>query len=308
MTFPLSPGATISRSDLHQLVGGRPHGRISPSKTTPNICLFTSPGAHDSQHDGWTGDRYHFQGEGQGDREQVIKNGNRALADHAQNEGRTLRLFSTVPGPSVRYLGAYRLDSDVPYVRTSLPVIGVPDQPHRTGYVFRLAPEDGTPPPSGVFTVDPLSHHTIVQERALDVPFRPRPGDERGRERTFMEVVAEQLLRSYSSHLRSMGHDVRRHTVTPARELIPLPVDLIDHSTNEIVACAGSVARTYVRAAFGELLDMRRFFSPTPRRVMLLPSRLRPDLADLCGRNGITVVWPSPGGFERAEPDALVRD
>ncbi|MFF4188401.1 hypothetical protein ACFYZ9_34910 [Streptomyces sp. NPDC001691] len=308
MPFPLSPGATISRADLHQLVGGRPHGRISPSKTTPNICLFTSPGAHDSQHDGWTGRHYHFQGEGQGDREQAIKNGNRALADHAENEGRTLRLFSTVPGPSVRYLGAYRLDSDIPYVQTSLPVIGVPDQPDRTGYVFRLAPEDGTPPPSGVFTVDPISHHTIVRERDLDVPFRPRPGDERGRERTFMEDVAEQLLRSYSSHLRSLGHDVRRHTVTPARELIPLPVDLIDHSTNEIVACAGSAARTYVRAAYGELLDMRRFFNPTPRRVMLLPSRPRPDLADLCGRNDITVVWPTPGGFERAEPDALIRD
>jgi hypothetical protein len=238
----------------------------------------------------------------------VIKNGNRALAEHAESGGRTLRLFSTVPGPAVRYLGAYRVDSDIPYVRTSLPVVGVPDQPHRTGYVFRLVPEDGTPPPSGVFTVDPLSFDTIVRERDLDVPFRPRPGDERGRERTFMEDVAEQLLRSYSSHLRSMGHDVRRHTVIPARELIPLPVDLVDHSTNEIVACRGSVARTYVRAAFGELLDLRRFFDPTPRRVMLLPSRPRPDLADLCGRNDIAVVWPEPGGgFERAEPGALIR-
>ncbi|CAL9675252.1 hypothetical protein SUDANB105_07830 [Streptomyces sp. enrichment culture] len=167
MTFSLNPGSTISRVALHRLVGGRIHGRISPSKTTPSICLFTTPRAPD----GWTGQHYHFQGEGQGDLEQAIRNGNRALADHAENGGRALRLFSTVPGPAVRYLGAYRLDSGLPYGRTSLPVISVPDQPHRTGYVFRLAPEDGTPPPSGVFTVEPVSEHTIVRECDLGFPF-----------------------------------------------------------------------------------------------------------------------------------------
>ncbi|MFI5749026.1 hypothetical protein ACIBBE_24540 [Streptomyces sp. NPDC051644] len=307
MPFPLSPGSTTSRADLHQLVGGRVQGRVSPSRTSPNICLFTSPGTHDSQYDGWTGESYHFQGEGTGDREQAIKQGNRAIAEHVA-DSRTLQLFSTAPGPAVRYLGAYRLDDDIPYVQVALPVVGAPDQPHRNGYVFRLVPEDGTPAPTGVLTVDPLVSETIVQERDLDLLFRPRPGDERGRDRTTIEEAAEQLLRNYSSHLRSLGHDVRRYTVTPANELTPLPVDLVDHSTNELVACAGSVARIYVRAAFGELIDMRRFFDPRPRRVMLLPSYPRTDLADLCGRNDITVVWQKrDGSFERVEPAARIR-
>ncbi len=51
---PLLPlGATITRSDLHTLLGGCLQGRISPSEITPAISLFTTPGAHDSQHDGW---------------------------------------------------------------------------------------------------------------------------------------------------------------------------------------------------------------------------------------------------------------
>ncbi|MFI1225917.1 hypothetical protein ACH4UK_27935 [Streptomyces sp. NPDC020884] len=307
MDFDLSPGTTISRKDLHDLVGGRATGRVSPSVTTPNVCLFTSPGTHDSQWDGWTGDAYHFQGEGTGAREQVMMRGNRTVAEHAA-DGRALRLFSTAPGPAVRYLGAYRLAQDIPYVQVALPVVGAPDQPHRTGIVFRLLPQDGTPAPTGVLAVEPLRPETVVRERDLDLPFRPGPGDERGRARTVIEDSAEQLLRGYSTHLRSLGHDVRRYTVVPAHELVPLPIDLVDHSTNDIVVCLGSVTRPYVRAALGALVDLPRFFNPRPRRVMLMPSRPRPDLADLCGRNDIAVIWQERDGrFERAEPADLTQ-
>lgn len=264
----LTPGATIARSELHALLGGRLQGRISPSKTTPVISLFTAPGAHDSQHDGWTGQHFHFQGEGQGEREQQIKQGNRALAEHASS-GRLLRLFVTIPDGLVRYLGAYRVDPDISYVQVSLPVVGDPAHPPRTGYVFRLLPEAGT----------------------------------RGRKLTSTEQVADRLLRDYGDHLRLLNRDVRRHHVTPARELLPLPVDLLDHTTNELIACSGSVTRTHMLAAFGELLDMRRFFNPTPRRVMLVPTEPRPGLAGLCAENDITLVWPDgTGSFCRCAP------
>jgi hypothetical protein len=303
MPFPMKPGETIARPDLHTLIGGRPNGRISPSKTSPAICLFTRPGAHESQHDGWTGEHFHFQGEGQGDREQLIKGGNRVLAEHALSK-RTLRLFAAASGTVVRYLGAYRVDPGLPYVQVSLPVIGDPTHPFRTGYVFRLLPETGTPAPTGVPTVEPVTSDTIVRERDLAIPFRPRPGDAHGRNLTSIESTAERLLRDYSAHLMQAGHDVRRYTVTPAHELLPLPVDLLDRTTNELVACAGSVARTHMLAAFGELLDMRRFFNPTPHRVMLLPSAPRPDLADLCARYDTATTWPDgEGGFTRARAD-----
>ena len=67
MTFPVALGATIARSDLHDLLGGRLSTRISPSSVTDNIFAFTSPGRPDSRLDGWTGEtdqHFHFTGEG----------------------------------------------------------------------------------------------------------------------------------------------------------------------------------------------------------------------------------------------------
>jgi hypothetical protein len=299
------PGDTIARSQLHTLLGGRLQGRISPSRTAPVISLFTTPGAHDSQHDGWTGTHFHFQGEGQGEREQLAKGGNRALAEHASS-GRALGLFVTAPGGLVRYLGAYRVDLDIPYVQVSLPVVGDPVHPQRTGYVFRLLPEAGTPSPAGVPAAPKVNTVTVVRECDLALPFRPQPGAERGRKLTSIEAAADRLLKEYGDHLRHLGRDVRRYHVTPARELLPLPVDLFDRTTNEIIACPGSVARTHVLAAFGELLDMRRFFNPTPRRVMLVPSEPRLDLASLCTDNDITLVWPDgSGAFSESGPGAV---
>ncbi|MGW7196152.1 hypothetical protein [Streptomyces chryseus] len=296
----LQPGDTIARSDLHALVGGRPHGRISPSRAVPSVSLFTTPGAHDSQHDGWTGTHFHFQGEGQGGRDQVIKGGNRTVAEHVATK-RSLRLFAAVDD-LLRYLGVYHLDPDVPYVQVALPVVGDPIQPPRRGYVFRLLPEAGTPAPEGVPAAPALQDTTATRERDLSLPFRPGPGAERGRKLTSIEDEAQRLLKNYCGYLRQLGHDVRRYDVTLANELLPLPVDLFDLTANELVACSGSVARTHVLAAFGELLDMGRFFTPTARRVMLTPSLPRPDLAELCALHDTTVVWPDGRGrFHRTD-------
>lgn len=302
MSFPLKPGETIARAELHALAGGGPSGRIRPSKVTPSVLMFTSPGEHDSQNDGWTGTHYHFQGAGQGGSDQQIKGVNRSVVDH-EKEKRTLRLFAAAPGGLVRYLGAYRVDQDQPYVEVALPVIGDPGHPQRIGYVFRLLPERDTPIPVWVPSAHGLSATTTVRERDLYLPYRPSPGSEKGRKLTSIEDSANVLLRDYCDYLRLLGRDVHRVDVTPAGELTPLPVDIFDRTANEIVACAGSVARTHVLAAVGELLDMRRFFDPTPGLVMLTPSKPRPDLADLCSRLSITGVWRDGGRtFRRCEP------
>ncbi len=188
-------------------------------------------------------------------------------------------------------------------VQVSLPVVGDPIHPPRTGYVFRLLPEAGTPAPEDVPAAPPLKTETAIIERDLAPPFRPQPGAERGRHLTSIEQTAERLLKDYSDHLRHLGHDARRYHVTPARELLPLPVDLFDHTTNELIASSGSVARTHMLAAFGELIDMHRFFAPTPRRVMLVPSKPRPDLADFCATYDTTLMWPDgEGQFLKSDP------
>ncbi|MEU5958146.1 hypothetical protein [Streptomyces sp. NPDC047525] len=302
----LQPGDRMARSDLHAHFGGRLQGRIRPSKTAPVILLITTPGAHESQHDGWTGHHFHFQGEGQGEREQRITNGNRVVAEQAAS-GRSLLLFVAASDGLVRYLGAYRVDPDIPYVRVSLPIVGDAVQPPRTGYVFRLVPEAGTPVPQGVPAAPPIASSTVIREQDLALPFHPRPGTERGRKATSIEEEAERLLKDYCDHLRYLGHEVRRYYVTPARELLPLPVDLFNRTTNELVACSGSTARTHMLTAFGELLDMRRFFAPSPQLVMLVPSKPRHDLADLCAAYDVTLVWPDGRDqFLSLEPTSTV--
>jgi hypothetical protein len=263
------------------------------------VLLFTSPGAVDSLHDGWTGDRYHFQGEGV-DGDQVLAQGNRALREHADT-GRKVRLFSTRPKPTVRYLGEYALDTETPYVSVTLPVAGQPTHPQRAGYVFRLQPVDGTTP-TRVPRARSLSVETQVVEVDVNTSFRPRPGSEPGHELTSVEDSADRELTRYATYLRLQGHDVRRYMVTPAQSLSRLPVDLLDRTANELVACTGSVARSHVLAALGELLDLRRFFLPQPAAVLLAPTAITMDLIELCMEKGITTVWPEDDGFRRTDP------
>ncbi|MER6787935.1 hypothetical protein ABT330_25495 [Streptomyces sp. NPDC000658] len=61
LALDLALGETIDRAELHDRYGGRIHPRISPSRTTQNVFLFTTPaGIFDS----WTGEHVHFTGEG----------------------------------------------------------------------------------------------------------------------------------------------------------------------------------------------------------------------------------------------------
>lgn len=300
MTFPITPGTTISRSELHRLVGGRLQGRISSSATTSNICLFTTSGTPTSRFDGWSGQHFHFQGEGQGEEDQPLTQGNRALAEHVLS-GRTLRLFSSITGPTTRYLGAYRLDPDIPYVRVEVPIDGKPPTyPTRQVLVFRLLPLDQAP--TAVPAVEPLTDVSVVRDRDPYACFRPRPTDEPGRKLTAIEKEADRLLVEYRSHLRAQGHDVVSCTITVANTLTVLPVDLIDRTSNELIACSGSVTRHHILKAFGELIDIRRFFTPTPNCTLLVPGPPHAHLTELCTMKGITVAWPVSSTFHRTEP------
>jgi hypothetical protein len=90
----LRPGESIKRTELHGRYGGRTQGGIAPSNKSPNVMIFTAPSGHKYGYfDGLQTDGcFHYTGEGQiGD--QQIKQGNRALAEHAQMN-KSVRLFS----------------------------------------------------------------------------------------------------------------------------------------------------------------------------------------------------------------------
>ena len=116
-------GEILTRQKLKELYGGSTYGGIEPSRTTPNVLVFTDPVKAEQNgyiYDGALPDgSMLYTGEGRrGD--QLLREGNKAIAEHvAQN--RSLRVFAAagkVPGTGTkrhRYLGEYQLDRSVPF-------------------------------------------------------------------------------------------------------------------------------------------------------------------------------------------------
>jgi len=304
VTFPVALGATIARSDLHDLLGGRLRTRISPSSVTDNVFAFTSPGRPDSRLDGWTGQddqHFHFTGEGRPGADHSDGRGNGALAGHVA-AGRTLHLLRrTGPGETARYLGTWEVDADLPWVRTDLHNPARPHEPSISVLVFRLRPLNAMT--DGLPTTAAVPVRTVVAEADLYAPFRPHSTHTPRTDTNTIEAAAQRLLRDYRDHLCNLGDDVRRYQLSLAGTLDQVPVDLMDRSRNEVVAASGSVARFWVLTGIGELNDIRRHFNPTPGLLLLLPSLPRPDLVDLCSAAHVTIVYPEGhGGFCRIPP------
>ena len=136
-SWNLQPGDEIKRTELHNRFGGGRQGGISPSRTTPNILIFSDPasGHFHGYDDRWDGPVFLYVGEGQhGD--QRLAGGNKAILEHRKTK-RALRVFKGVGG-DVQYLGEYAIDDDLPFTWDQAP--GTGDGPMRKVVRFRLQP------------------------------------------------------------------------------------------------------------------------------------------------------------------------
>lgn len=135
--WQLAPGATIWRKVLHGRYGGSRQGGISPSRTTPNVLIFTDlrTGQQHGYLDRWEGDTLHYYGEGQKGDQQMVR-GNKAILNHV-DDGRTLRVFDGVAG-NVTYIGEFGLSGSDPWYWSRAPETG--DGPLRDVVVFPLIP------------------------------------------------------------------------------------------------------------------------------------------------------------------------
>jgi hypothetical protein len=279
----------LKRVDLHQQYGGRRQGGIGPSRVTPNVLLFTDP-AKGHQHgyfDGWGADGcYHYTGEGQvGD--QKMTQGNLAILKHKE-DGRALRLFRGRPNGMCEYLGEFGLAGDHPYYLTEAPETG--GGPVRSVIMFRLMPIAALEP------VGPQVPHTPTDEPKVEAVEIEAQLTERmlvdpSREPYEAERTEGKLVRAFADHLRLRGHEVTRHRIEPKGVAKPLYTDLYDVTTKTLYEAKGSVARTSMRMAIGQLLDYARFLD-SPSLALLVPSRPEVDLLDLCAGLHIRVVWP----------------
>ncbi|MET7487092.1 hypothetical protein [Streptomyces sp. NPDC005538] len=293
----LALGETTNRAELHRRYGGRIHPRISPSRTTRNIFLFTTAAG---LFDGWTGEHVHFTGEGgTAGTDQVITHGNKSVLHH-HAEGRTLRLFHQRPNTmAVTYLGHLHLDSDRPYVWADAPCD--PRRPLEISrrLVFRLRPVFSLPPAVLPTTPPAASAPQVRTESAPALLPDPSPA----------QRAAANLLAAYSRYLRAMhATDMVHYRVRPAGALTGLFTHH-DSARNELVAVRPTLARTAIWAALGELQDLTRFIDPRPDRALLLPSEPDDDLAELLHHTSVSAIWPiERDSFARTQPPKRVEE
>jgi hypothetical protein len=159
--WTLRPGDRIRRTELHAHYGGSGQSGISPSRTTPNILVFTDPrsGERHGYFDQWaTDDSFHYTGEGQrGD--QTMTRGNLAILSY-RADGRALRVFQGASG-TVQYVGQFVLDELEPFTITTAPSTN--DGPPRQVIRFHLLPIDRAV--------------TTAERGSLGRPFRRRDED-----------------------------------------------------------------------------------------------------------------------------------
>ncbi|MDI7925242.1 hypothetical protein [Ferirhizobium litorale] len=291
--WTLKPDEKIERKALHEQFGGRTQGGIGPSKSSPNVFVFTDPiaGTKHGYIDGWGEDGcFHYTGEGQrGD--QVMKSGNASIFRHKQ-EGRALRLFDGARGV-VEYMGEFEVDDHQPYYLADAPETG--GGPVRQVIVFRLRPVQT---PVGAPTVGAiLPNQPVFEDVPLEGYFTERMVVEPSREPYEAERKEAELVRQFADYVRAMGLQIVRRRILPKGEAKPIFTDIYLPTKNLLVEAKGSVERGSLRMAIGQLSDYRRFFEGADCAV-LVPSKPRDDLLDLCESQSISVFWPIDGGFQ----------
>jgi hypothetical protein len=304
----LAPGSSISRTQLHARYGGSGRGGMAPSRSTPNVLLFTDPavGNQHGYYDGWVADVFHYTGMGQrGD--QAMKSGNRAVLRH-EDEGRAVRLFRGVGG-DVTYLGEFRLDAARPWYRMDAQETGGGQT--RQVVVFRLLPvgqvihdpADELRLPGTFGTVDVAEGIssdpgapvvvTVAVEAQHNEEVLVNPSTA-----SYTSVRREQkLVLAYKKFIEAKGSTISRFRIQPTAEAKPLLSDVYDETRDNLLEAKGSGSREAVRMAIGQLADYGRFTPSETAMAVLLPERPRNDLEALLASQNISCVWQSSASF-----------
>jgi hypothetical protein len=291
----LAPNQTIRRTELHERLGGRRQGGISPSKLSPNVFLITAPTGerHGYIYDGPRDDGYfHYTGEGQvGD--QQMTQGNRTIRDH-EDEGRELHLFEAL-GPELTYLGEFRY---VDHYHADAP--GTDHGPRRDVIVFRLEQVTGTALGPSTSKLDRLGGEQ-VKEIPVESQLTESMLIEGDREPYEAERREQRLVRAFVDHLEAQGHAICRLQLRPQGEPAALFCDIYDKTTNTIYEAKGTVARPAIRMAVGQLADYARLVEAAPTKALLVPQMPRSDLLALARSQDIVVLWPDHIGFASSD-------
>jgi hypothetical protein len=262
--------------------------------------IFTAPAGHKYGYfDGWQPDGcFHYTGEGQvGD--QQLKQGNRALAEHAAMN-KSVRLFNGVRG-QVTYVGEFHVDQHRPHYTTDAPDV---NGEMREVIVFRLRPigemkSDLLPAAEESLQEKRTSVNDIDPESRATEQFTSGATAERVAERREAKLITAYLEFRRATSLPKL----RRLKIKPTGEVQPLYTDLYDPEAKLVIEAKGTVTREAIRMAVGQLLDYSRFVDHA-KLAVLLPQLPRRDLLSFLHRHSIAVIAPqSNGQFEVTTTD-----
>jgi hypothetical protein len=286
----LTPGDRLSRREVHARYGGRLQGGISPSNRLNAVLFFM--GEADRLHDGpggWddSGD-FHYVGEGQrGDHR--LTQGNKAILNHRQ-DGRTLEGFRQADR-EFEYLGEFDL---VRYYFTDALDV---DAASRQVVVFLLHPHNDIAIKRPALPAAPRDESSVLVPLAtVDLA----SAKHRGVSVRSPKAIEADLVRRYAKYLEQQGHQVARWQIVVEGQR--LYCDLVDVTRDELIEVKGSVARSTIRAAVGQLLDYQRFVDASALAV-LVPSRPRPDLVDFLLHVGVAIIHPDEDRWVRISPE-----
>lgn len=301
MAWGLEPGAEIRRVELHDEYGGGRQGGIAPSRLTDNVLIFTDPsvGTQHGYDDRWVGDDYHYVGQGQVGN-QTMTRGNAAILNHRE-DGKALRLFWGVRGV-VTYSGEYKLSPSEPWYTTRARETG--NERMRDVIVFRLQPEGELAPDPG----RPGGPRRVVRRRLSPLTTEYRVANEAPTtaHRDPFEVDPNLVDRGLAGHAVTQNRLARIVEGYGEKPLSPASVDPdFDLAWRTADGCvvvevksltAANEARQ-LRMGLGQVLD----YADTLRQAW---PHVQPALAverepadarwtDLCGRVGVTLLWPN---------------
>jgi hypothetical protein len=293
--WTLEPGDVVKRTELHKRYGGRRQGGIAPSSESPNVLIFTDPaGQKFGYFDGWQKDGlFHYTGEGQ-EGDQKLRQGNRALAEHAKN-GKAVRLFRGVRG-KVTYVGEFEVADRPAWYTTDAPDV---NGEIRKVIVFRLQPvgpikADGLPTATEELKAENSKPDwTLIEpENQATERFTAGAVEERTAERREGELVT-----AYRKYRQQHGlGPLKRLRIKPPGETQSLYSDLYDPDARLVIEAKGTVTREAIRMALGQLFDYRRFVDRC-RLAVLLPEAPRRDLQELLASYQVSIIIPDGTGF-----------
>jgi predicted RNA-binding protein with PUA-like domain len=288
--WPLRPGETIRRVELHDRFGGSRQDGISPSRSTPNVFVFTDPrsGERHGYYDQWAADgSFRYTGRGQRG-PQTLTSGNLTLANHAK-DGRALRVFQGASGV-VRYVGEFVLDEQQPYDWGQAPSTG--GGPLRRVIRFHLRPVDrpATTPELDRLGV-PYREQDENVEPASPAPAAPADPDAAGR--------GLRAHRRLQNHLKELIEAAGYAPVSPS----PADPDFdlaweAEQATFvvEVKSCTKANEVRQLRMGIGQVLDYEDALRARGRTVQAVLYLERtpsdPRWLGLAKRHHILLAWP----------------